>query len=234
MTTRTPAAQSTSTRPAAPRPSATEAPAGSIPGHLRRRTVVTAGVLGLCAGMPEIAAAAGPVGAGSPAPSAGPAPSPFASPSAEDATVPALIPLPVSVEAQAGEPFELTETTRIAAGGEAADAAAVLSEELRTATGLPLPVVEDPAAAGTIRLRVHEGAPRPVTSRRATASPSTPSWSTSRHPRARAPCSASAPSSSCSAPGAPPPAPRPRPVCAPRRSRSATTRASPTGDSAWT
>ena len=157
MTTRTPAAQSTSTRPAAPRPSATEAPAGSIPGHLRRRTVVTAGVLGLCAGMPEIAAAAGPVGAGSPAPSAGPAPSPFASPSAEDATVPALIPLPVSVEAQAGEPFELTETTRIAAGGEAADAAAVLSEELRTATGLPLPVVEDTAAAGTIRLHVHEG-----------------------------------------------------------------------------
>jgi len=127
MTTETPTARTSSTT--SPRP--------------RRRAVVTLGVLGLCAGVPEVASAAGPLPA---------APA--------DVPVPALIPLPVSVQAQSGGAFEIIDTTRITATGDASAAAVVLAEELRTATGFPLPVDSRDGAEGTIRLRVHEsGAP---------------------------------------------------------------------------
>ena len=138
--------------PADPNPvdptAADPVPAGAF-SRPRRRAVVTAGVLGLCAGLPAAASATGLPGT---------SPDPARSGTAD--AFPALVPQPVSVQAGSGDPFELTEQTTLVATGDAVDAATVLAEELHTATGLPLPVTEQDAADGTdgaITIRVHEG-----------------------------------------------------------------------------
>ena len=115
-------------------------------GRPPRRAVVTLGVLGLCAGLPDAASATGRPG-GWPVPGEHTGTGAF----------PALVPKPVSVRPQSGEPFELTRSTRILATGDATDAAKVLTDELRTATDLPLSIHPHGGARGAISIRVHEG-----------------------------------------------------------------------------
>ncbi|MFF0274799.1 beta-N-acetylhexosaminidase [Streptomyces sp. NPDC094447] len=70
-----------------------------------------------------------------------------------------IVPVPASV-APEGEPFALSRTTRIGADGthrETRDLARYLAGLLRPATGFPLPVVDDQAARGGIRLRLSPG-----------------------------------------------------------------------------
>jgi hexosaminidase len=72
-------------------------------------------------------------------------------------TTPALVPLPVSMQAGAGAPFVLSATSAIVspAQGEARQVADGLAELLRPATGFPMPVVTDaPAGAASITLAV--------------------------------------------------------------------------------
>ncbi|MFE5545222.1 beta-N-acetylhexosaminidase [Streptomyces sp. NPDC056534] len=70
-----------------------------------------------------------------------------------------IVPVPASVTPQ-GEPFTLTLTTRIGVDDtnrEIRDLGRYLAGLLRPATGFPLPVVDDEAAGGGIRLRLSPG-----------------------------------------------------------------------------
>ncbi|KOG16064.1 MULTISPECIES: beta-N-acetylhexosaminidase [Streptomyces] len=67
-----------------------------------------------------------------------------------------IVPVPASV-APGGEPYTLTRATRIGVDGTSPEPRAVgryLAGLLRPATGFPLPVVDDAAAPGGIRLRL--------------------------------------------------------------------------------
>ncbi|MCX5226375.1 beta-N-acetylhexosaminidase [Streptomyces sp. NPDC006553] len=67
-----------------------------------------------------------------------------------------IVPVPASVTPE-GEPYTLTLTTRIGVDDtnrEIRDLGRYLAGLLRPATGFPLPVVDDPAAGGGIRLRL--------------------------------------------------------------------------------
>ncbi|MFC8952187.1 beta-N-acetylhexosaminidase [Streptomyces sp. NPDC057101] len=70
-----------------------------------------------------------------------------------------IVPVPASVT-PGGEPYALTATTRIGVDGTSGDTKAIgryLAGLLRPATGFPLPVVDDAAAVGGIRLRLSPG-----------------------------------------------------------------------------
>ncbi|MFD9244823.1 beta-N-acetylhexosaminidase [Streptomyces sp. NPDC059556] len=70
-----------------------------------------------------------------------------------------IVPVPASVTPQ-GEPYTLTLTTRIGVDDtnrEIRDLGRYLAGLLRPATGFPLPVVDDEAAGGGIRLRLSPG-----------------------------------------------------------------------------
>ncbi|MEW1695622.1 MULTISPECIES: beta-N-acetylhexosaminidase [unclassified Streptomyces] len=67
-----------------------------------------------------------------------------------------IVPVPASVSPK-GEPYTLTRTTRIGVDTGSAESKALgqyLAGLLRPATGFPLPVVDDRAASGGIRLRL--------------------------------------------------------------------------------
>ncbi|MCX4981041.1 beta-N-acetylhexosaminidase [Streptomyces sp. NBC_00572] len=67
-----------------------------------------------------------------------------------------IVPVPASVTPE-GEPYTLTGTTRIGVDStrpETRELGRYLAGLLRPATGFPLPVVDDPAAGGGIRLRL--------------------------------------------------------------------------------
>ncbi|MFJ5833761.1 beta-N-acetylhexosaminidase [Streptomyces sp. NPDC093089] len=71
-----------------------------------------------------------------------------------------IVPAPASVTPE-GEPYTLTGDTRIGVDGTSRESRALghyLAGLLRPATGFPLPVVEEAAAPGGIRLRVDPGA----------------------------------------------------------------------------
>ncbi|MFC7974549.1 beta-N-acetylhexosaminidase [Streptomyces cinereoruber] len=70
-----------------------------------------------------------------------------------------IVPVPASVT-PGGEPYALTSATRIGVDTRSAEAKAVggyLAGLLRPATGFPLPVVDEQAARGGIRLRLSAG-----------------------------------------------------------------------------
>ncbi|MFD3568117.1 beta-N-acetylhexosaminidase [Streptomyces sp. NPDC058667] len=70
-----------------------------------------------------------------------------------------IVPVPASVTPD-GEPYALTPTTRIGVDGTSRETKAIgryLAGLLRPATGYPLPVVDEAAAAGGIRLRLSPG-----------------------------------------------------------------------------
>ncbi|MFB6835449.1 beta-N-acetylhexosaminidase [Streptomyces sp. NPDC056361] len=71
-----------------------------------------------------------------------------------------IVPVPASVTPE-GEPYTLTGATRIGVDGTSRESRALgqyLAGLLRPATGFPLPVVEEAAAPGGIRLRIDPGA----------------------------------------------------------------------------
>lgn len=111
-----------------------------------RRALAPLAALGLCAGLPGAASAAGsPGGVPGPAERRG------------SSSFPALVPAPVSVTPQEGAHFDLTSSTLILARGEAKEAARVLAEDLHTATARPLRVRTRGGPRGAISIRVHEG-----------------------------------------------------------------------------
>ncbi|MFJ8658764.1 beta-N-acetylhexosaminidase [Streptomyces sp. NPDC093795] len=70
-----------------------------------------------------------------------------------------IVPVPASVT-PGGEPYALTPTTRIGVAGTSRETKAIgryLAGLLRPATGFPLPVVDEAAAGGGIRLRLSPG-----------------------------------------------------------------------------
>ena len=71
-----------------------------------------------------------------------------------------IVPLPVSVTLNAGEPFRLDSTSSIVVGNiaEVARTGEMLAALLRPATGYPMPVLPESAKAGAIALRVNPAA----------------------------------------------------------------------------